>query len=149
MRSVSMNSNFGRSEPTDTKGGMVNSWGYGAPWKQWHKTSEVKKPSEMFVFIDEHPGSINDAFFVCTFGGGGANGSSEYPRTVNGAQWGDVPAFYHNRATGFGFADGHSEIKKWQSRDIPVRKSGGSYPFTQGPAHISDQNWYTRHVAER
>jgi prepilin-type processing-associated H-X9-DG protein len=24
-----------------------------------------------------------------------------------------VPASYHNRACGFGFADGHSEIKKW------------------------------------
>src|SRR5687767_4452633 len=33
MRSISMNSNWGRSEPTDSKAGMANSWGYGSPWK--------------------------------------------------------------------------------------------------------------------
>jgi prepilin-type N-terminal cleavage/methylation domain-containing protein/prepilin-type processing-associated H-X9-DG protein len=149
MRSISMNSNWGRSEPTDPKGGLPNSWGYGAPWKQWHKTSEVKRPSDMYVFIDEHPGSINDAFFICSFGASGANGASEYPRTSNGAQWGDVPAFYHNKACGFGFADGHAEIRKWRSRDIPVKKTGGTIPFVQGPADLADQTWYTMHVAER
>jgi prepilin-type processing-associated H-X9-DG protein len=25
----------------------------------------------------------------------------------------DLPGFYHGRAAGFSFADGHSEIKKW------------------------------------
>ena len=149
MRSISMNSNFGRSEPTDTKAGNPNSWGYGSPWKQWHKTSEVRKPSDMYVLVDEHPGSINDAFFVATFGQSGPNGTSDSPRTANGASWGDVPAFYHNKACGFGFADGHSEIRKWRSKDIPVRKVGGVPQFIAGPADIADQTWYTRHVAER
>jgi prepilin-type N-terminal cleavage/methylation domain-containing protein/prepilin-type processing-associated H-X9-DG protein len=149
MRSVSMNSNFGRSEPTDSKAGLPNSWGYGAPWKQWHKTSDVRKPSDMFVFVDEHPGSINDAFFVATFGASGANGNSEFPRTVPNANWGDIPAFYHNKGCGFAFADGHSEIRKWRSRDIPVRKTGGIPQFTPGPADMADQIWYTSHVAEK
>jgi hypothetical protein len=147
MRSISMNSNWGRTDPTQPKGGTATSWGYGAPWKQWHKTSEVKRPSDMFVFIDEHPGSINDAFFVCPFGTTGGNG--DYPRTSNGGLWGDVPAFYHNKACGFGFSDGHSEIHKWQSKDIPVKRSGNSIPFSQGPADIRDQTWYTQHVAEK
>jgi prepilin-type N-terminal cleavage/methylation domain-containing protein/prepilin-type processing-associated H-X9-DG protein len=148
MRSMSMNSNWGRSDPSEKKGGIGTSWGYGGPWKQWHKTSEVKSPSNMYVFIDEHPGSINDAFFVCTFNAGGAS-PTDYPRTSNGAQWGDVPAFYHNKACGFGFADGHSEIHKWKSKDIPVKKVNGSIPFVQGPADMSDQTWYTQHVAEK
>ena len=141
MRSISMNSNWGRSDPSETKAGIANSWGYGGPWKQWHKTSEIKKPSDMYVFIDEHPGSVNDAFFIVQWGGG----NGEYPATSNGGQWGDVPAFYHNKACGFGFSDGHAEIRKWQSKNIPV-KAG---TFTSGPADIKDQTWYVRHVAEK
>ena len=146
MRSISMNSNWGRSDPSEKKNGVGNSWGYSSPWKQWHKTSEVKSPSNMYVFIDEHPGSINDAFFIVSWGGG--NGL--YPATSGGGAWGDVPAFYHNKACGFGFSDGHSEIHKWKSKDIPVRKSGGvpGLPASTA-ADLSDQIWYTQHVAEK
>jgi prepilin-type N-terminal cleavage/methylation domain-containing protein len=136
LRSISMNSNWGRSTPGEKKGGVPNSWGYGAPYKQWHKTSEVRSPSDMFVFIDEHPATVNDAFFICSFPGG---------------QWGDVPAFYHNKACGFGFSDGHSEIKKWQSRNIPVTKINGipSLPAGTLPADKNDQTWYNNHVREK
>ena len=145
MRSMSMNSNWGRSDPSEKKNGIGNSWGYSSPWKQWHKTAEVKSPSNMYVFIDEHPGSINDAFFICQWGGG----NGQYPATSGGGQWGDVPAFYHNKACGFGFSDGHAEIHKWQSKDIPVKKSGGTPIAPSGPADIRDQTWYTQHVAEK
>jgi len=147
LRSISMNSNWGRSDPSEKKGGLPNSWGYGAPFKQWHKTSEVRRPSDMYVFIDEHPGSVNDAFFICGFGASGADG--DFPRTANGGQWGDVPAFYHNKACGFGFSDGHSEIKKWRSRDIPVKITSAGIQYVTGPADISDQRWYVQHVAEK
>ncbi len=147
MRSMSMNSNWGRSDPTEKKSGISTSWGYQGVWKQWHRTSEVKNPSNMFVFIDEHPGSINDAFFVCGFGVGAGNG--EFPATSKGGNWGDIPAFYHNKACGFGFSDGHSEIHKWKSKDIPVKVTGGAPTFTPGPADINDQIWYTQHVAEK
>jgi prepilin-type processing-associated H-X9-DG protein len=31
------------------------------------------------------------------------------------------PAYYHNRAAGFAFADGHSEIHRWlDSRTMPL-----------------------------
>ena len=62
-------------------------------------------PSMTWVFVDEHPDSINDGLF----------GMHMPPATLwpSAASWDDVPASYHNRACGFGFADGHSEIKKW------------------------------------
>jgi prepilin-type N-terminal cleavage/methylation domain-containing protein len=141
LRSMSMNSNWGRSDPGDPPGGIATSWGYQAPWRQWHKTTEVKKPVDMYVFIDEHPGSINDAFFIVSWGGG----NGEYPATSNGGNWGDVPAFYHNKACGFGFSDGHSEIHRWQSKDIPTKDLNP----TTGPADIRDQRWYVQHVAEK
>ena len=141
VRSISMNSNWGRSDPSEGPGGIGSSWGYGAPWRQWHNTSEVRRPSDMYVFIDEAPGSINDAFFVCSWGAG----NGEYPATSSGGSWGDVPAFYHNKATGFGFSDGHSEIHRWQSKDLPPKDLN----FVTGPADIRDQRWYVQHVAEK
>jgi prepilin-type N-terminal cleavage/methylation domain-containing protein/prepilin-type processing-associated H-X9-DG protein len=73
-------------------------------WIGWLKTSDPKKrsPSNLFVFLDEHPDSINDGYYIATLTGyGGTNG------------WCDVPATYHNGACGFAFLDGHSEIRKW------------------------------------
>lgn len=132
IRSMSMNSNWGRSDPSETKAGIAQSWGYGSGYKQWHKTTEVTSAAQKWVFIDEHPGSINDAFFVATFGGG---------------TWGDTPAFYHNKATGFGFADGHSEIHKWSGPDNPIRRaSDGSVQFVNNAATKADQAWYNKAV---
>ena len=41
-------------------------------------------------------------------------------------QWTDAPASYHGGACGFGFADGHAEVRKWieKSTIIPVLKTG-------------------------
>lgn len=141
VRSVSMNSNWGRSDPFESKGGISTSWVYGAAFAQWHKLSEVRKPAERFVFLDEHPDSVNDGFFLDSWG----SSAGEYPATSRTAQWGDIPGFYHNNGTPFGFADGHTEMKKWFSRPIPIRADGN---FVSGPADLRDQQWYVQHVAE-
>ncbi len=54
-------------------------------------------PADTWVYLDEHPCSINDAGFFNPHRG----------------VWVDQPANYHNGACGFAFADGHSEIHKW------------------------------------
>jgi prepilin-type N-terminal cleavage/methylation domain-containing protein/prepilin-type processing-associated H-X9-DG protein len=128
LRSISMNSNWGRSDPSEPKKGVATSWGYGGNFKQWHKTTEVSSPAQKWVTVDEHPGSINDAFFVA------------HPE--NGS-WGDTPAFYHGKATSFAFADGHSEVHKWTGVDNPIRKNAdGSVQFIGNPASRADGNWY-------
>jgi len=68
-------------------------------YKHIRKTSEFKYPgpSETWVYLDEHPCSINDAGFF----------------NPHAQAWIDQPASYHNGAAGFAFADGHSEIHKW------------------------------------
>lgn len=75
------------------------------PWvdtmyKHIKKTSDFvyPGPAENWVYLDEHPCSINDAGFF----------------NPNNAQWIDQPATYHGGAAGVSFADGHSEIHKWQ-----------------------------------
>jgi prepilin-type N-terminal cleavage/methylation domain-containing protein len=62
------------------------------------KTAELLKPAMIWVFVDEHPDSINDGLF-----------STLAPANT----FNDLPASYHNGAGGFAFADGHGEIKKW------------------------------------
>jgi prepilin-type N-terminal cleavage/methylation domain-containing protein/prepilin-type processing-associated H-X9-DG protein len=143
-RSISMNSNWGRSDPTDGPTGTYKgkSWAYSQQYRQWIKTTDVKLPSDMYVFIDEHPDSINDAFFVCDFSLGGV--PPKNPIGKSGV-WGDAPAFYHNKACGFSFADGHSEIHKWQSDDIPVKTAG----LASVKADNRDQIWYDNHVYEK
>jgi prepilin-type processing-associated H-X9-DG protein len=68
--------------------------------RQFLKQTDVPNPSMTWLTLDEHPDSINDAFFI----------TAERPTT-----WGDYPASYHNGACSFSFADGHAEIHKWLS----------------------------------
>jgi prepilin-type N-terminal cleavage/methylation domain-containing protein/prepilin-type processing-associated H-X9-DG protein len=157
-RSMAMNSSWGRSTPGESPGASAN-WAYGAPMRQWKKTTDCKKPADMYVFIDEHPASINDGFFIVNWGGGSASSEFVAPGAGDnlsrnppsyGANWGDVPAFYHNKACGFGFADGHSEIHKWKSPDNPVRfDSAGNFMFVASGADYRDRQWYVQHVAEK
>ena len=140
-----MNSNWGRSDPSDPPQGVATSWGYSGAYRQWQKISQCKRPSDMYVFIDEHPNTINDAFFVCQF-----SGVPNYGDPTAGS-WGDVPAFYHNRACGFGFADGHSEVHRWQTREIHVVPAPGTWP-KMGESLTNDKRdaaWYNSHTFEK
>ena len=72
------------------------------------KDSDIPRPDQMWVLLDEDERSINDGFFV--------NRLDDY-------MWGNLPASYHNGACGFTFGDGHAEIHKWKGSKIqaPVR----------------------------
>ena len=56
-------------------------------------------PSGTWIFLDENADSQNDPGFF-------------NPRV---GQWVDFPATYHNGATSFAFADGHTELHKWKA----------------------------------
>jgi len=82
-------------------------------WWSYQKMSDIRypPPSMLWVFVDEHPDSINDGWTIMG--------------VTDPNNWTDLPASYHNGACGFGFADGHAEIKKWleQSTKVPVKGS--------------------------
>ncbi len=91
-------------------------------------------PSLTWVFLDEREDSVNDGEFVV-----GMFGYPDQP-----GQWKivDFPASYHNRAGGFSFADGHSEIKHWQdSRTCPVLRAGQSLGLNVLSANNRDVFW--------
>jgi len=119
-RSLSMNANFGlfsHNEPGDpTPRGI--SWGFNQ-YRQFLKQGQVPKPAKTWLFLDEHPNTINDGYFITN--------------PLDG-RWEDKPASYHNGACGFAFADGHSEIKKWRSQTSIFR-------VNPEVATIPDVNW--------
>ena len=104
IRSNSMSQVFGYGEWLDKQNNRRQQ-----AWMTYSKGASIVSPTETWVFIDEHPDSINDAAFAnaCT----GADSQAT-------AQIIDFPANYHNGACGFSFADGHSVIKKWVGSKI-------------------------------
>lgn len=102
LRSMAMNALFGRSNnnPGDNTARGA-SWAFNGMYRQFIKQTDVVEPSKTWLTLDEHPDSINDAFFITD---------------PNVSNWQDVPASYHNGACGFSFADGHAEIRKWLSK---------------------------------
>ena len=91
-----------------------------ASYRVFRKTTDVNKPAELFVFLEEAPFSINDGFFCFFAGNPDANA------------WSDCPGAYHVKACGVAFADGHAEIHKWMgaaARFGNLKKTGfGGYP---------------------
>ena len=73
--------------------------------------SQIAKPADTWVTIDENPRSINDGWFVCD------------PTRKQTGPWIDIPSTYHNGAGGLSYADGHSEIKKWRDPAITAQNA--------------------------
>lgn len=111
-------------------------------WQHFRKTGDIRNPAGYFVFLDEHPDSINDGYYCSD---GAPAGDIQ--------KWQDLPASFHGAACGFAFADGHSEIKKWKSGStlVPVvRKSVHDEPgrkLTKG--QTADIHWVNEHTTWR
>lgn len=64
-------------------------------------------PAKTWVFLDQREDSINWGNFYTRMAGFEPRNPAQYRFEQ------DVPGMYHNRACGFSFVDGHSEIKRW------------------------------------
>jgi len=95
-------------------------YGYGNPddtYRHYLKSADMDlpAPANLWVLIEEHPDSINDAAFAVT---------------IPAFTWVDVPSILHDGGCGFAFADGHSEIKKWTDRRTLALKVTYTTTFT-------------------
>jgi len=118
VRSMSMNFWFGGFGGQDL--GLS-----GGGWILYRKMSAlVIGPTKTWLLLDMRQDSIDIGNFATDM-----RGWPDHPER-NGFY--DLPGMYHNRACGFSFADGHSEIKKWRDpRTMPalVPESGVNDQF--------------------
>ena len=133
-----------RSRSVAMNGAVGDGYKFGDPnspwnWNPWYvakKSSDfhVPGPSDIWVFTDEHPDSIDD----------GALYTPSYPVPV----FTELPGSQHGGACGLAFADGHSEIHKWRG---PI----ATRPVTYTVAHqvacaIDDPDmlWLAQHTPQ-
>ncbi|HEV2393260.1 MAG TPA: prepilin-type N-terminal cleavage/methylation domain-containing protein [Verrucomicrobiae bacterium] len=117
LRSISMNSLVG--DP------LVKPNRFNPNWSQFLKIVQFPRPSTFFVFIEEHPDTINDGYFMNRW---------------DQIQWGNLPASYHNGAANISWADGHIERHRWIADTIraPVKGAvGGGFV----PSPTTDYLW--------
>ena len=125
-RTYSMNAMVGYAG-TFIKGGTnINN----PKFKQFTKLNEIPDPSAIFVFIEEHPQSINDGYFL--------NKPNALP-----PHWYDLPAAYHNGGANLSFADGHIEYRKWLSPGTihPHVENGVALPVAVPLDDTRDYDW--------
>jgi prepilin-type N-terminal cleavage/methylation domain-containing protein/prepilin-type processing-associated H-X9-DG protein len=128
-RSYSMNASVGDAGELTSSGVNTNNPNYA----QFFRLTSVPVPSRIFVFLDEHPDSISDGYFV---------NHSYYP------EWIRLPASWHNGGATFSFADGHTETHLWQCASTTPRPA----PDAAGlPIDVSnnplDFNWVIAHMS--
>jgi prepilin-type N-terminal cleavage/methylation domain-containing protein/prepilin-type processing-associated H-X9-DG protein len=102
IRSISMSQVFGNGQ------WLPVTLGY----RTYAKLSQVVRPANTWVTVDENARSINDAGFAVE---------------CDKVYLIDYPAPYHNGGAGFSFADGHAEVHKFKTSVIYTA------PSTPGP----------------
>jgi prepilin-type N-terminal cleavage/methylation domain-containing protein/prepilin-type processing-associated H-X9-DG protein len=129
VRSISMNFFLGGFAGASAASG-VGVRGWGSLYPIYFKLGELTSlgsspgPSKTFVFLDEREDCINWGNFMTDMQGYPCR---LYPNGNPGLyEWNeDLPASYHSGACGISFADGHSEIRRWQDpKTMPPLASG-------------------------
>jgi len=95
------------------------------PWRLYLRLGDLVDPGPTLtaLFWDQREDSINLGNFFTIMTG--------WPGSPNLTQWyQDLPAYYHGRAGGLSFADGHSEIRRWKDARTmqPVLKGTNQFP---------------------
>lgn len=106
-------------------------------YKYFLRMTDFRHPADTYTFLDEHPDSINDGWFLPVYS------------YANTSQFQDIPGSFHNRGCNFAFADGHSERHRWQDAST-VKPITDQYrqgiPLTDGPP-ANDLAWINQHMA--
>lgn len=130
VRSYSMNAMVGDAGELSDQGINENNPHY----VQFFRITDIPQPAEIFVFVEEHPDSINDGYFLNRY-------------YVN--HWNDLPASDHNGAAPFVFADGHAQLHRWKegSTQQPLQPDVVDFPLTLAANQTTDLNWVLKHTS--
>jgi prepilin-type N-terminal cleavage/methylation domain-containing protein/prepilin-type processing-associated H-X9-DG protein len=115
-RSVAMDGSVGDGYKFGQTPGAPPPGGGGPPfgWTSFYYAKKATAfhtpgPSDVWVFSDEHPDSIDDAIMY----------TATYPTAV----FVELPGCQHGGACGMAFADGHAEIHKWKGPLLTTRQA--------------------------
>lgn len=129
IRTYSMNSQVGNLYTY----GLTRA--YNAGYRAYIKIPEILScpgPVKTFIFLEENMCSMNDGYLQV--------------RQAS-PQWPDVPGSYHQWGCGFSYADGHTEIRSWQT---PILKIPVKYGYTANSISTSPLNadfvWWKEHA---
>jgi prepilin-type N-terminal cleavage/methylation domain-containing protein/prepilin-type processing-associated H-X9-DG protein len=103
LRSISLNSLVG--DP------LIDPNRFNPNWQQFLKITQFPRPASFYVFIEEHPDTINDGYFMNQW---------------DQIQWGNLPASYHDGSANLSWADGHIERRHWLANTIRPSIQGGA-----------------------
>jgi prepilin-type N-terminal cleavage/methylation domain-containing protein/prepilin-type processing-associated H-X9-DG protein len=95
----------------------------------------LASPAMIFVLVDEDPQTIGDGWF----------GNDCFQGTAEPNTWVDIPATFHNNASGLSYADGHAEFKKWSDPAVLVQTEA-NFSFA-GQRPPTDLNWLQRRTS--
>jgi prepilin-type N-terminal cleavage/methylation domain-containing protein/prepilin-type processing-associated H-X9-DG protein len=118
IRSISLNSSVG--DP----GQALDQ--FNPNYLQFFKTATIPQPARIFTFIEEHPDTLNDGFFV---------------ESWDDTKWNNLPASFHNGAANINFADGHTESHNWVLADTKRAPSPGASGGGFVPVPTTDWDW--------
>ena len=136
IRSYSMNAMAGDAGTFSAGGVNTNNPGY----KQFFKTTQIPHPADIFVFLDEHPDSIDDGYFL----------NKDVDATYGASdQWIDLPASYHDNSTAFSFADGHGALHHWKEMNTirPAQPDAAGLPIAVPSNASVDFDWMLEHMS--
>lgn len=126
IRTMSMNLYVGGFVPDDGSTlGMDGGWAFAKNYMVYNKLSQFggsasAPPDKVFVFLDMREDSVNWGNFMIDMSGYSPTQPVSYAFTS------DLPGMYHDYASGFSFADGHAEMKRWRDpRTTPPLVPGG------------------------
>lgn len=97
-------------------------------YRQFLRLSDVRSPSRIFTFIDEHPDSINDGYFL---------------NRLSRREWIDLPGSYHGGGAALSHVDGHGTLRRWRHGRTrpPARPDAAELPLAVPAGEAADFEW--------
>ncbi len=117
VRSMSMNYLVGGNGLTAPN--YYGIWTAHSAFRLFRRLSQIVKPTMTWTMTDERPSLINDAFFVVDM----VNYDNSRAMEII-----DHPGIQHNNGSGFSFADGHCEPKRWRDPAFLTLNPTGRVP---------------------